>query len=80
MSLSLEDDDGMPIPVSNAKAPVVCTAGRSAKAKFAATYTGPENCKDSRSPPHRVSKGRVYITATTDHGVLNQTGKILCKN
>ncbi len=80
MSLSLEDDDGTPILVSNAKAPVVCTAGRSAKAKFAAVYKGPENCKNSTPPPHRVSKGHISITATTDHGVLNQTGKILCKN
>jgi len=80
VSLSLSDDTGTPIPVSAAKAPVVCTAGRSAHAKFAAVYTGPENCKNSIPPPHRVSKGRIDITATTDHGVLNQTGKILCKN
>jgi hypothetical protein len=80
VSLSLLDDGGDPIPVSVAKSPVVCTAGQSVKAKFAAVYTGPENCKDGVSPPHHVSKGDVSITATSDHGTLNQTGKILCKN
>ncbi len=80
VSLSLTDDSGHPIPVSAAKAPVVCISGRSVKAKFTAVYTGPDNCKDGVSPPHHVSKGDVNITATSDHGALSQTGKILCKN
>jgi hypothetical protein len=76
--LYIEDDDGDVI-YNRSKNSFVCTSGSRVHAKFGVRYTGPKNCENSAVPSNQVSKGSVFVTATTGDGSLDDSLKILCK-
>ncbi len=76
VSLELIDDDGDTI--LDATKTAVCYGGDTTYVKFSATFTGPENCKNSVTP-FAVSRGDVSVTATSNGGTLNATRSVLCK-
>jgi hypothetical protein len=78
VNLYVEDDDG-DVVFNGSKNSFVCTSGSRVHAKFGVRYTGPENCKDSAVPSNQISKGTLFVNATTGDGFVDDTLKIQCK-
>jgi hypothetical protein len=76
--LSIVDDNGVPVAVSNGK-DAYCEAGKNTHIKFWVKYEGPENCKDSAVPTQQVSRGELRVNATASGGSLDDKLGIQCK-
>jgi hypothetical protein len=78
VNLYIEDDDG-DVVINGRKNSFVCKSGMTVNAKFGVRYTGPENCKDSAVPSNPISKGTLFVNATTGDGSLDDSLKIQCR-
>jgi hypothetical protein len=75
--LILDDDGGVIIDAT--KSSITCESGKNTHVKFGVKYEGPENCKGSSVPSGQVSKGDLFVTATTNGGSLDDWLGIQCK-
>jgi hypothetical protein len=78
VTLHIEDDDG-DVVIDKTKNTFVCESGKQTHVKFGVRYEGPENCAGSVAPTTQVSKGDLFVTASTADGSLDDTLRIQCK-
>jgi hypothetical protein len=78
VTLYIEDDDGDTV-INRTKNGFVCESGKTTHMKFGVTYEGPENCAGSVEPAGQVSKGDLFVTASTVDGTYDDTLRIQCK-
>jgi len=78
VTLSIVDDDG-DVVINRTKNSFVCESGKQTHMKFGVRYEGPVNCAGSVEPSAQVSKGDLFVTATTIDGSMDDTLRIQCK-
>jgi hypothetical protein len=78
VNLYIEDDDG-DVVIDRSRNSFICESGMTAHVKFAVRYEGPKNCEGSAVPTGQVSKGDLFVTASTSDGVYSDRLRIQCK-
>jgi hypothetical protein len=78
VTLRIVDDDG-DVVIDRTKNSFVCESGKQTHMKFGVRYEGPENCAGSVAPTRQVSKGDLFVIASTADGSLDDTLRIQCK-
>ena len=78
VTLTILNDSGGTV-IDSTKNSFVCESGKNTHVKFGVRYEGPRDCKDGVVPVGQVSKGDLFVTASTTSASLDDTLGIQCK-